>query len=132
MSINDPIADMLTRIRNAAKAGHATADMPASRLKVEVLKILKREGYIKNFVTRKRKTFNVLKVYMKYAEDGECAFERIDRVSTPGRRMYVDKKTIPIVAGGYGTAIISTSRGLLTSQEAFKRGIGGEILCKIY
>ena len=106
--------------------------MPASRLKVEVLKILKREGYIKNFVTRKRKTFNVLKVYMKYAEDGQCAFEAIERISTPGRRVYVDKKTIPIVAGGYGTAVISTSRGLLTSQEAFKRGIGGEVLCQVY
>ena len=132
MSINDPIADMLTRIRNAARAGHATVDMPASRLKVEVLKILKREGYIKNFVTRKRKAFNVLKVYMKYTEDGDCAFELIERVSKPGRRVYVDKNCIPIVAGGYGTAIISTSRGLLTSQEAFRRGVGGELLCKIY
>jgi small subunit ribosomal protein S8 len=132
MSINDPIADMLTRIRNGARAGHATVDMPSSHLKVEVLKILKREGYIKNFVTRKRKTFNVLKVYMKYTEDGKCAFERIERASTPGRRVYVDKNNIPIVAGGYGTAVISTSRGLLTSQEAFKRGIGGEVLCKIY
>jgi len=115
MSINDPIADM-----------------PSSSLKVEVLKILKREGYIKNFVTRKRKTFNVLKVYMKYTESGECAFESIQRTSTPGRRVYVDKKNIPLVAGGYGTAVISSSRGLLTSQEAYKRGIGGEVLCQIY
>jgi small subunit ribosomal protein S8 len=132
MSINDPIADMLTRIRNGARQKFNTVDMPASRLKVEVLKILKREGYIKNFVTRKRKAYNILKVYLKYAEDGTCAFEKLDRVSTPGRRVYVDKNTIPIVAGGYGMAVISTSRGLLTSQEAHKKGVGGEVLCRVY
>jgi small subunit ribosomal protein S8 len=131
MSVNDTIADMLTRIRNGAKQKFATVDMPASRMKVEVLKILKREGYVKNFVTRKRKSFNILKVYLKYTEQGECAFDTITRVSTPGRRIYVDKKNIPIVAGGFGTAIISTSRGLLTSQEAFKKGLGGEVICKI-
>jgi len=132
MSVNDPIADMLTRIRNGAKQKFASVDMPASRMKMEVLKILKREGYIKNFVTRKRKSYNMLKVYLKYSETGECSFEKIERVSTPGRRTYVDKKTIPIVAGGNGTAIISTSRGLLTSQEAAKRGLGGEVVMRIW
>lgn len=132
MSVNDPIADMLTRLRNGAKQNFASVEMPASRMKMEVLKILKREGYIKNFVTRKRKNFNMLKVYLKYAETGQNSFEKIERVSTPGRRQYVDKKTIPIVAGGNGTAIISTSRGLLTSQEAVKRGLGGEVVMRIW
>ena len=127
----DPIADLLTRLRNGAKQKFASVEMPASRLKMEVLKILKREGYIKNFVTRKRKNFNTLKVYLKYSEAGENSFEKIDRVSKPGRRVYVDKKTIPIIAGGMGMAVISTSRGLLTSQEAYKRGLGGEVMFKV-
>lgn len=132
MSMTDTIADMLTRLRNGASQQFASVDMPASRMKVEILKLLKREGYIKNFVTRKRRSFNVLKVYLKYTEDGVCAFEKIMRVSKPGCRVYVDKKNIPIVAGGNGTAIISTSSGLLTSQEAWKRGLGGEVICKIW
>ena len=132
MSMNDTIADMLTRIRNGARENFTSVDMPASRMKVEILKILKREGYIKNFVTRKRKSFNILKVYLKYAEDGTCAFEKLERVSTPGCRVYVNKKSIPIVAGGNGTAIISSSSGLLTSQEAKRRGVGGEVLCRVW
>lgn len=132
MSMVDPISDMLTRLRNAKSQGFATVEMPASRLKTEILKILKKEGFIKNFVVRKRKGHNVLKVYLKYSDEGESSFDYVQRVSKPGRRVYVDKKSIPLVAGGMGIAVMSTSQGVMTGHEARRRQIGGEVICNIW
>ena len=129
--MTDPVGDLLTRLRNARKQKFETVEMPDSKLKQSVLKILKNEGYIRNYAVRKRKSFNVLKVFMKYTPEGEPAFDELDRVSRPGRRVYVDKNNLPVVAGGMGTAIISTSGGVMTTQEAKKKGVGGEVLCKV-
>ena len=131
MSMTDTISDLLTRLRNARKQKFESIEMPDSRMKQNILKILKSEGYIRNYSVRKRKSYNLIKVFMKYTPEGEPAFEKIERISRPGRRTYVDKNRIPVVAGGMGTAIISTPQGLMTSKEAKKRGVGGELICKI-
>ena len=132
MSMTDPISDMLTRLRNAQRQQFEVVEMPASRMKQDILKILKAEGYIKNFAVRKRKKHSILKVFLKYTPEGEPAFERIERVSKPSRRIYVDRKNVPVVAGGMGTAIISTSSGVMTSQEAIQKGCGGEVICRVW
>jgi small subunit ribosomal protein S8 len=131
MSMTDPIADLLTRMRNASRQHFEFTDVPASKLKQEILKLLKKEGYIRNYAVRKRKSGSVIKVFLKYTPEGEPAFEKITRVSKPGRRTYVGKDEMPVVAGGMGTSVISTPRGLLTSQESRKRGLGGEIMFNI-
>jgi len=130
--MTDPIADMLTRMRNASRQSFEFTEIPASQSKQNVLSILKREGYIKNFAVRKRKNFNVIKVFLKYTPEGEPAFERIERVSKPSRRVYVSKEEIPLIAGGMGMAVISTSLGVMSSQEARKKGVGGEVICQIW
>ncbi len=129
--MTDPISDLLTRLRNAKKQKFETVEMPDSKLKQSVLKILKNEGYIRNYAVRKRKSFSVIKVFMKYTPEGEPAFDKIERVSRPGRRIYVDKDNLPVVAGGMGTAIVSTSSGVMTSHEAKQKGVGGEVICKV-
>jgi small subunit ribosomal protein S8 len=132
MSMVDPIADLLTRIRNGNAARFPFVEVPQSRLKGEVIKLLKREGYIRNYSYRRRQTHMVLKVYLKYTDSGEKAFNNLQQVSRPGRRVYVGKDELPLVAGGLGTAIVSTSHGLMTSKEARNRGVGGEVICYVW
>jgi small subunit ribosomal protein S8 len=130
--MTDPVADMLTRIRNAAMAKHLKVDMPASRLKVEIARILKEEGYIANFKTNEEEGRNFLTVFMKYGPKGERVITNIERVSRPGCRVYVSKSKMPRVLGGLGISIVTTSHGVMTGQNARKQGYGGELLCNIY
>jgi len=132
MSMTDPIADLLTRIRNAQMRRHATTDVPASKLKASLLTIMAREGYITGFVPHTPEGGHpTLKVELKYV-DGRAAIEGVNRLSRPGLRRYVAKDEIPWVQGGYGIAILSTSKGLLTDKEARRTGIGGEVLCSVW
>ncbi|HBY07954.1 MAG TPA: 30S ribosomal protein S8 [Chloroflexi bacterium] len=137
MSVSDPIADMLTRIRNAAMAGHVLTAMPSSKMKAAIAKILKDEGFIEDYevVDDERPGFKVLRVRLKYV--GERRERRpvltgLERVSRPGRRVYTGKKDIPWVLSGMGVAIISTPKGMMTGQKARKMGLGGEIVCKVW
>ena len=131
MTITDPIADMLTRIRNAVVAGHEDVQMPASRTKLSIGQILKEEGFIKDYEIIKGKTQQVIKIYLKYI-DGQTALIGLERVSKPGLRVYYGKGEIPRVYGGLGIAIVSTSKGIMTGQKAWKRRIGGEVLCYVW
>ena len=134
MSMTDPIADMLTRIRNGIQAHHDRIELPTSKLKVEVARILKSEGFIANFkeVTDDGKPQGTLRIYLKYSEDGEPVIHGIERVSRPGRRVYRGKEEIPAVLGGLGLAIVSTSKGVLSGAEAARQGVGGEVLCQVW
>ena len=134
MSMTDPIADMLTRIRNGIQAHHDRIELPTSKLKVEVAKILKSEGFISNFkeVNEDGRPSGVLRLYLKYSDDGEPVIHGIERVSRPGRRVYRGKEELPKVLGGLGLAIVSTSRGVLSGDEAARQGVGGEVLCQIW
>ena len=132
MSMTDPIADMLSRIRNGIQARHDRVELPASKLKVEIARILKSEGFISNYKLVEDKIQDVLRVYLKYAEDGEPVIHGIERISRPGRRVYRNKEEIPKVLGGLGLAIVSTSRGVLAGHDAVKSGIGGEVLCQVW
>jgi len=132
MSMTDPIADMLTRIRNGIQSRHERVDVPSSKLKVEIARILKSEGFIKNYKLVEGETQPVLRLYLKYAPDGESVIHGIERVSRPGRRVYRTKGEIPRPLGGLGLAIVSTSRGVLSGNEAAKTGVGGEVLCQIW
>jgi small subunit ribosomal protein S8 len=134
MSMTDPIADMLTRIRNGIQARHERVEMPTSKLKVEVAKILKSEGFISNYkviAAEDGKPQASLRVYLKYS-NGESVIRGIERVSRPGRRVYRGKEELPQVLGGLGLAIVSTSRGVLSGVEAERTGIGGEVLCQVW
>jgi len=130
--MTDPIADMLTRIRNANKARFETVDIPASKLKVNLAKILKDEGYIKNYQLTKDNKQGILQVFLKYGQKGEPVITEIKRVSKPSRRVYVGKETIPQVRTGLGLAVLSTSKGILTDKEARKQQIGGEVICTFW
>jgi small subunit ribosomal protein S8 len=130
--MTDPIADMLTRIRNAVQAKHAKVDMPASRLKAEVARILKEEGYISHYKTADEGNRSHLTVFLKYGPKGEKVITNIERVSRPGCRVYVSGKEIPKVLGGLGINIVTTSHGVMTGKEARKQGFGGELLCNVY
>ncbi|HUP65627.1 MAG TPA: 30S ribosomal protein S8 [Thermoanaerobaculia bacterium] len=132
MSMTDPIADMLTRIRNGIQARHERIELPASNLKVEIAKILKDEGFISNYKVVDAEVQNVLRLWLKYADDGEPVIHGIERVSRPGRRVYRGKGEIPPVLGGLGLAIVSTSRGVLSGSEAARTGVGGEVLCQVW
>lgn len=127
----DPIADMLTRIRNGLHARHQRADMPASKLKIEVARILKEEGYIVNFKVAEEGKKRVLKVFLRYDTDGESVITNIDRVSKPGRRVYIGATEIPKVLGGLGINILTTPRGVMTGKTARKSRVGGELLCTV-
>ena len=127
--VNDPIADMLTRIRNANKALHETTAMPTSRMKVEIAKILKDEGYIRDFRVESGESFDLLVIELKYGRNRERIISDLKRISKPGRRVYAKKDRLPRVLGGMGTAILSTSRGLVTARTAAERGVGGEVVC---
>ena len=142
--LTDPIADMLTRIRNANKALHETAEMPTSRMKEEIARLLKEEGYIKDFrvVTsadwnathdpRHHRSFDTLVIDLKFGRNRQRILTDLKRVSKPGRRVYAGKDRLPRVLGGMGTAILSTSRGLVTARTAEKEGIGGEVVCFVW
>ncbi|MFN2470120.1 MAG: 30S ribosomal protein S8 [Gaiellaceae bacterium] len=130
--LTDPIADMLTRIRNANKAMHDQAVMPTSRLKEEIARILKDEGYIVGYHVEKGESFDNLVVQLKYGRNRERVITNLRRVSKPGRRVYARKDRLPRVLGGMGTAILSTSQGLVTSKTAAERGVGGEVVCFVW
>ncbi len=133
--MTDPIADMLARIRNATLARHTRVDMPSSRLKVEIAKILQSEGYIQGFNVLERQDDQVqaqLRVFLKYGPRGERVITGIERVSRPGRRVYFGRADVPDVLAGLGTSILTTSRGVMTGREAVKAGVGGEVLCNIW
>lgn len=132
MSMTDTVADMLTRIRNASKAKHEKVDIPSSTLKAEIARILKEEGYIKNVKTVNDGKKSVLRVFLKYSTANENVISGIERVSTPGRRMYAGKEKIPRVLNGLGIAIVSTSKGLMTDKAARESNVGGELLCKVW
>jgi small subunit ribosomal protein S8 len=133
MSMTDPVADMLSRIRNGIQAHHERVEIPASKLKVEIAKILKSEGFIRNYaLVEKDKIQATLRVDLKYSPDGEPVIHGIERVSRPGRRVYRNKQEIPSVLGGLGLAIVSTSKGVLAGHQAAKDGIGGEVLCQVW
>ncbi len=132
MSMTDPIADMLTRVRNANSAFHEKVDMPASKMLVGIAKILKEQGYIKDWRVRKDGVFEVLEVYMKYTPDRTRSISGLKRISKPGLRVYARKDQIPKVLGGLGIAIISTSGGLMTNRQATKDGVGGEVVCYVW
>jgi len=132
MSMTDPIADMLTRIRNGIQARHDRVELPASKLKVEIARILKSEGFISNYKLVEDKVQSTLRVYLKYSDDGEPVIHGIERISRPGRRVYRNKQEIPRVLGGLGLAIVSTSKGVLAGHDAVKNGVGGEVLCQVW
>jgi len=128
----DPIADMLTRIRNAARAKHPRLDLPSSKLKVEIARILKDEGYLANFKMVDEKGRKTLRVFLRYTPDRRSVITDLRRVSKPGARRYVGKTGIRPVVGGMGISIVSTPRGVMTGQSARKEGVGGEILCEVW
>ena len=132
MSMTDPVADMLTRIRNASKAKHEKVDIPSSTLKAELARILKEEGYIKNIKMVADAKQGIIRIFLKYLPSTEAVITGIDRVSTPGRRMYVGTDEIPKVLNGFGIAIVSTSKGLMTDKAAREAHVGGELLCKVW
>ena len=130
--MTDPIADMLTRLRNASAAKHETVDMPYSKFKANIAEILKREGYIKDFTAKEAKVGQTLEVTLKYGPNGERSIQGIKRISKPGLRIYAGKDDLPRVLGGLGTAIISTSRGVMTDRDARKHNVGGEIIAYVW
>jgi small subunit ribosomal protein S8 len=130
--LTDPIADYLTRIRNALRAGHAEVEIPASRLKLEMSRILKEQGYIRDFNRQPARVGEAIKIRLKYTEDQRPAIAGLERISRPGRRRYVDHKRVPRVFGGTGTAIVSTSVGVMTGHEATAKGVGGEIVAYVW
>ncbi len=130
-AVTDPIADMLTRIRNGIRARHPRVEMPASKLKAEVARILKDEGYISNYKVSDEGKKRVLKVFLRYESQGANVISLIERVSKPGRRVYVASDEIPKVLGGLGINILTTPRGVMTGKDARKAGVGGEVLCNV-
>jgi small subunit ribosomal protein S8 len=132
MSMTDPIADMLTRIRNANQANHTEVEMPASRMKAGIAKLLLEQGYISGFESKAGEHGELLVIGLKYGRNRERVISGIKRVSKPGRRIYARKDRLPKVLGGLGVAIISTSRGLVTSVEAQRLGLGGEVICFVW
>jgi len=130
--ITDPIADLLTRIRNGSRARHPRVDVPSSKLKVEIARILKEEGYIANFKVADEKGKRTLRVFLRYTADRRSVITDLRRVSRPGSRRYIGKVGIRPVVGGMGIVILSTPRGLMTGQSARKEGVGGELLCEVW
>jgi small subunit ribosomal protein S8 len=135
--MTDPIADMLTRIRNAVQSRHTRVDVPASKLKLEIARILEAEGYIGGFKlidnpTTPASPQKVVRIALKYGPRGERVISGLERVSRPGRRIYFGREGVPTVLGGLGTAILTTSQGVMTGREASKAGVGGEVLCNVW
>ncbi len=130
--ISDPISDMLTRVRNALQARHPKVDVPSSKLKMELARILKEEGYILNFKLVEEGPTKTIRLYLKYTATNEPVISKIERISKPGCRIYAGSKEIPKVLGGLGVNILTTSRGIMTGADARKAGVGGEVLCRIW
>ncbi|QUV77986.1 MULTISPECIES: 30S ribosomal protein S8 [Chloracidobacterium] len=130
--MTDPISDLLTRIRNATQAGHLKVDVNYSKIKAEIVRILKEEGYINNYKITGEGHKRTIRIYIRYAQSSEPAIRHLSRVSRPGRRVYVNVNRIPRPLNGLGTCILSTSRGILTGKEAYLKHVGGEVLCLVY
>ena len=132
MSLTDPVADFLARIRNAIRARHQKLDVPASKLKAEIARILKEEGYISNYKTQEEEGKQILRVYLKYGAGSEAAIRALARVSRPGCRVYIGRDEIKRVQGGLGISIMTTPKGVMTGRQARREGVGGEILCEVW
>jgi len=132
MNVNDPIADLLCRVRNAQQAGLDTVSVPASKIKIAIAHLLKEEGFVKNYKCIRDRKQGVLKIALGYAEDGKAVIQQIKRHSTPSRRIYVGVEGIPYVKNGFGVAILSTPKGVMTDREARKAHVGGELLCSVF
>ena len=132
MSASDPVADMLTKVRNAAVARHEKVDIPASKLKLEIVKILKTEGYIKNFKKVQEEGHSIIRIILKYDDSNNPVIHGVKKISTPGRRVYSGYKDLPRVLNGYGTIIVSTSAGVTTGKKASEKQVGGELICSIW
>jgi len=132
MSASDPVADMLTKIRNAAQARHEKVDIPASKLKLEIVKILKTEGFVKNFKKVQEEGHSVIRIFLKYDDQNESVIHGLEKISTPGRRVYSGYKDMPRVMNGYGIVIVSTSSGVTTGRKAKEKMVGGELVCKVW
>lgn len=131
MTMTDPIADLLTRIRNAIAAKHETVDIPSSKIKLEIVRILKEEGYISNYSVSDEKKQGVIRVHLRYAAGKVPVISSLVRVSRPGCRVYANKSRIPTVLGGMGVCVVSTSQGLFSGRQAQEKGLGGEVLCMV-
>lgn len=132
MQNSDPIADLLTRIRNAQSAGHEVVSVPASKMKIGITHLLKEEGYIRAYKCVRDNRQGLIKIALKYGEDGKGAITVLDRMSTPSKRVYVTSETIPYIKNGFGFGVLSTSKGLMTDREARKNNVGGEYICRVY
>ena len=132
MSLTDPVADFLARIRNAIRARHQKLDVPASKLKTEIARILKEEGYISNYKTQDEEGKAILRVYLKYGASSEAAIRDLARISRPGCRVYIGRDEIKRVQGGLGISIMTTPKGVMTGRQARREGVGGEILCEVW
>jgi small subunit ribosomal protein S8 len=133
MAISDPVADMLTKIRNASMAKHEKVEIPTSRMKLQIVKILKNEGYIKNFKkVVSKEGVNYIRVFLKYDEKQNPVLHGLDRISTPGRRVYSGYRDMPRVYNGYGVVVVSTSTGIITGKKASEKKVGGELICSIW
>lgn len=132
MSASDPVADMLTKVRNAAVARHEKVDIPASKLKLEIVKILKTEGYIKNFKKVQEDGHSIIRIILKYDDSNNPVIHGVKKISTPGRRVYSGYKDLPRIFNGYGTIIVSTSSGVTTGKKASEKMVGGELICSIW
>ena len=132
MSASDPVADMLTKIRNAAQARHEKVDIPTSKLKLEIVKILKTEGFVKNFKNVQEEGHSVIRIFLKYDDQNESVIHGLEKISTPGRRVYSGYKDMPRVMNGYGIVIVSTSSGVTTGRKAKEKMVGGELVCKVW
>lgn len=132
MTVTDPIADLLTRIRNANSAYKTSVEMPASKIKMEIARLLKEEGYILDYALMRGESYDSIVIDLKYSDDKKHVISGLKRVSKPGRRVYARKDKLPKVLGGLGTAVISTSKGVMTGRDAEKQGVGGEVICFIW
>jgi len=132
MNVNDPISDLLTRVRNAQQAGLDTVSIPASKIKIAIAHLLKEEGFVRNYKCIRDSKQGVLKIALNYSEEGKGVIQKIQRWSTPGRRVYVGVDSIPYVKNGFGMAILSTPKGVMTDREARKLHVGGELLCSVF
>ena len=132
MTISDPVADMLTRIRNAIMVRHDSVLIPASTMKLSIARILKEEGFINDYEVLRGKPHRIIKIYLKYSDKNQPVLSGLERVSKPGLRVYVQRKEIPRVYGGLGIAIVSTAKGVMTGQQAWRQRVGGELLCCVW
>lgn len=132
MSASDPVADMLTKVRNAVAVRHEKVDVPTSKLKLEIVKILKTEGYIKNFKKVQEDGKNIIRIFLKYDGQNNSVIHGLKKISTPGRRVYSGFKDLPRVYNGYGTLIVSTSAGVTTGKKATEKMVGGELICTVW